>query len=47
MDDILPKLNIFVENSHLENKKIAYQLSDVNYNTMNQLCLRAPHFTLS
>ena len=47
MGDILPKLNIFVENNHLVNKKITHQLSDINYHTINQICLRAPHFALS
>ena len=47
MDDILPKLNVFVENNHLEDKKIVYQLSEINYRTRNQLCLKAPHFALS
>ena len=35
MDDILPKLNIFAENNQLENKKITYKLSDINYHTVN------------
>ena len=47
MDDILHKLNAFVENNHLENKEITYQLSDINYDTINQLCLKASHFALS
>ena len=47
MDDIFLKLNVFVENNHLENKKIKNQLSDINYRTINQLCLKVPHFTLS
>ena len=47
MNDILQKLNIFVENNHLENKEITYQLSDINYHTINQLCLKASHFALS
>ena len=47
MDDIFHKLNIFVENNHFENQKITYQLSNINYYRINQLCLRAPQFTLS
>ena len=47
MDDILHKLNAFVENNHLENKEITYQLSDINCDTINQLCLKASHFALS
>ena len=47
MDDILHKLNAFVENNHLQNKEITYQLSDINYDTINQLCLKASHFALS
>ena len=47
MDDILHKLNAFVENNHLENKEITYQLSDINYDTINQLYLKASHFALS
>ena len=47
MNDILQKLNIFVENNHLENKEITYQLSDINYHTINQFCLKASHFALS
>ena len=47
MDDILQKLNTFVENNHLENKEITYQLSDINYHTINQLCLKESHFALS
>ena len=47
MDDILHKLNVLVENNHLENKEITYQLSDINYDTINQLCLKASHFALS
>ena len=47
MNDILQKLNIFVENNHLENKEITYQLSNINYHTINQLCLKASHFALS
>ena len=47
MDDILHKLNVFVENNHLENKEITYQLSDINYDMINQLCLKASHFALS
>ena len=47
MDDILHKLNVLVENNHLENKEITYQLSDINYDTINQLYLKASHFALS
>ena len=47
MDDILYKLNVFVENNHLDNKKISYQPSDIIYHTINQLCLKASHFALS
>ena len=47
MDDILHKLNAFVENNNLQNKNFTYQPSDINYHTINQLCLKASHFALS
>ena len=53
MDDILPKLNIFVEKNHFENQKITYQLSDKNYPLPKKLhknqtkCIKKIYKTLS